>query len=235
MTPSMTSRERMLAALECGEPDHVPACFMIFSALRNQCADEWEFVDRQLEMGLDAVVRVPLISPTAKIDYGDLHGLPARFAEGVETRTWREEAPGERYALLHKEYQTPAGTLTTVVNETEDWPYPGYIPLFDDYICPRARTFPVNGTQDLPALRYLLTEPAAEDVDALHAQAKQAREFADDRGVLLEGGWGVGGRIRAHAALALCVAFWRVSPAGASKTEQDSGSPEAKQEARVEW
>jgi len=71
MTPSMTSRERMLAALECGQPDHVPACFMIFAA-------------------------------------------------------------------LHKEYRTPAGTLTTVVNETEDWPYPGYIPLFDDYICPRA-------------------------------------------------------------------------------------------------
>jgi hypothetical protein len=189
----MTSRERMLAALECGEPDYVPACFMIFAALRGQCADEWEFVERQLEMGLDAVVRVPLISPTAKIDYGDLRGLPARFADEVEVRTRREEAPGERYPLLHKEYRTPAGTLTAVVNETEDWPYGEHVPLFDDYICPRARTFPVNDIEDLAALRYLLTAPAAQDVDALHAQAKEARRFADERGVLVEGGWGVAG------------------------------------------
>ncbi|MFQ5809053.1 MAG: uroporphyrinogen decarboxylase family protein, partial [Armatimonadota bacterium] len=193
MTPSMTSRERMLAALECGEPDYVPACFMIFAALRKQCADEWEFVDRQLEMGLDAVVRVPLISPTAKIDYGDLRGLPARFADEVELRTRREEVPGERYPLLHKEYRTPAGTLTAVVNETDDWPYGEHVPLFDDYICPRARTFPVTDTEDLAALGYLLTAPAAEDVDALHAQAKEARRFADERGVLVEGGWGVAG------------------------------------------
>ncbi len=192
MTSPMSSRERMLAALECREPDYIPACFMIFAALRSQCADEWELVDRQLEMGLDAVVRLPLISPKAKIDYGDLRGLPARFADGVETRTWREVLPGERYPVLHKEYHTPAGTLSTAVNETDDWPYGGHVPLFDDYICPRARTFPVSEMEHMAALEYLLTEPAAEDVDALHEQAREARRFADERGVLVEGGWGVG-------------------------------------------
>ncbi|MFQ6132850.1 MAG: uroporphyrinogen decarboxylase family protein [Armatimonadota bacterium] len=189
----MTSRERMLAALSCEEPDHVPACFMIFAALREQCDDEWQFVDRQLAMGLDAVVRAPLTPLKAETDYGDLRGLPPRPAGEVEMQTCREVVPGERRPLLHKEYRTPAGTLTTVVNETEDWPYGEHVPLFDDFICPRARKFPVTGPDDLPALRYVLEPPSAEDIDALHRQVRQARQFADQRGILVEGGWGVGG------------------------------------------
>lgn len=193
MPPAMTSRERMVAALECQQPDYVPACFMIFAALRDQCADEWEFVDRQLEMGLDAVVRVPMAPPQADVDYGDLRGLPPRHAREVHTRTWRQVVPGERYPLLHKEYHTPAGTLTTVVSETEDWPHGEHVPLFDDFICPRARKFPLTGPEDLPALRHVLQPPSPQDIDALRQQAKHARRFAEQCGVLLEGGWGVGG------------------------------------------
>ena len=58
----ISSRERMLAALECREPDYVPMCFMIFSALRSRCKDQFEFIDRQVELGLDAFVDLPRFS-----------------------------------------------------------------------------------------------------------------------------------------------------------------------------
>ncbi len=52
MTQHPNSRERMLEAISCHKPDYAPCCFMLFHALRVQCKDEFEFVDRELELGL---------------------------------------------------------------------------------------------------------------------------------------------------------------------------------------
>jgi len=188
----MTSRERMLAAIECQEADYTPLCFMIFSALREKCGDEYEFVDRQLELGLDAILRLPGTPAKADSDYGDLHGLPAGCSPEVEVRTWRETAPGSQPDLLHRQYVTPAGTLETIVRRTQDWPYGDRVPFFDDWLCPRSAKFLVTGPDDLPALAYLFPEPSAEDIDALNVEAERARTFCDGRGVLWETGWGVG-------------------------------------------
>ena len=49
----------MLRTISHIEPDRVPLCFMLFEALRARCADEEEFVESQLEMGLDAIVWLP--------------------------------------------------------------------------------------------------------------------------------------------------------------------------------
>lgn len=58
MAARLSSRERMLAALSFEEPDYVPCCFSEFISLRNKCTGQQEFVDRQLEMGLDVVVDI---------------------------------------------------------------------------------------------------------------------------------------------------------------------------------
>lgn len=58
MAARLPSRERMLAALNFEEPDYVPCCFSEFMSLRNKCTSPQEFVDRQLEMGLDVVVDI---------------------------------------------------------------------------------------------------------------------------------------------------------------------------------
>ncbi len=188
----MNSRERMLTAIACNEPDHVPLCFMIFSALRAKCADEYEFVTHQLDLGLDAVLRIPMTAPKEYTDHGDLHGLPAPYAPEVEIRTWREGKPGHQPDLIHKQYVTPAGTLEAVVRKTEDWPYGERVPLFDDFICPRSEKFLVTGPADLPALEYLFPAPTGKSIDALAQEAKRSRAFADEQGVLIESGWGVG-------------------------------------------
>lgn len=188
----MNSRERMLTAIACGEPDHVPLCFMIFSALRGKCKDEYDFVAHQLDLGLDAVLRIPMSAPKEYTDHGDLHGLPAPYAAEVEIRTWREERAGHQPDLLHKQYVTPAGTLEAVVRKTQDWPYGDRVPLFDDFICPRSEKFLVTGPGDLPALEYLFPAPTGRAIDALNEEAKRAKVFALEQGVLVESGWGVG-------------------------------------------
>ena len=126
MTTGLSSRDRMLAALECRQPDHVPCCFSAFQSLRQQCTDQADFLDRQLEMGLNAAVTVSTI--------------PLRHDPRVRIREWREDLPDELYPILHKEYETPAGTLCTAVSTSEDWPWGDHVPFMDDFLIPRSRT-----------------------------------------------------------------------------------------------
>jgi len=187
------SRERMLETIANREADHVPCCFMIFGALQDRCRDQFEFVERQLELGLDAVVDLPAyaaIHERAQSDYADLHGLPVRFHPSVEIKERREDKPDERYPILHKEYITPAGILRTAVNRTDDWIHGDHVPFLDDYLIPRSRKFLVTERDDLAALRYLLTPPSKADVEAFRRVAADAKAFAAKRGLLVTGGWG---------------------------------------------
>lgn len=177
MVGSLSSRERMMAAMEYREPDYVPLCFMIFSALRSQCQEQSEFVQKQLELGLDAVV--------------DLHELPIQFDSRVKVKGWQEKAT-DGTPLLVKEYQTPSRTLRTVVNRTADWPHGDGVPLFDDYLIPRSRKFLVENRADLKPLKHLLTSPNAEAIRQFRGSSKTTKQFAKDKGLLTTGGWGLG-------------------------------------------
>lgn len=192
MAGKFSSRERMMAAIECREPDYVPLCFMIFSALKSKCRDQYEFVERQLELGLDAVVELPVAPLHAQSDHSDLHGPPVRFDPRVRVREWREDRPDEKYPLLYKEYVTPSGTLKAVVSRAEDWPYGDHVPLFDDYLIPRSREFLITNQSDLEHLKYLLMPPSEEEIGEFRETSRQAKEFADSRELLVTGGWGVG-------------------------------------------
>lgn len=193
MAASMSSRERMLCALECGTPDHVPLSFMIFAALQRRCANGPDFFERQTAMGLDAVVELFRLNAEGLAGCGDAHGPPVRFAEGVEVREWREDCPGERYPLLHKEYATPDGTLTCVVRRTDDWPYADHVPFLDDYVEARAVKPLVTRGEDAAALRHLLAPVGREDAERCRQAWAAGKRFAEQRGLLTAGGWGVGG------------------------------------------
>ena len=190
----ISSRDRMLTALRCKVPDRIPCCFMIFSALRERCRDQMEFVERQIEMGLDARVELP--------------ELPIRFHPDVQIRTWREDVPGYPYPLLHKEYITPAGRLKAEVWRTPDWPYGDDVPLFDDYIIPRSRKFLVTDDEDLEPLRFLFCDPTDEDVARFKEEVKLLKGFASKRELLVSGGWeptsGDGGCMGVDGLMWLC-------------------------------
>ena len=188
----LTSRQRMLTAINLQEQAQVPCCFMSFTVLRNRYqGDRFKVAKAQLDMGLDAMLFIPAAPRAERLDHPDLRGLPVHFAPEVETREWREETPGG-FGKLHKEYVTPAGKLTTSVSLSADWTHGEHIPFVDDYQIPRASKPLITGPEDLAALRWMLTPPRAEDIAAFQREAGRARAFVGEHGVLLAGGWGVG-------------------------------------------
>jgi hypothetical protein len=188
----LSSRARMLAALGCATPDHVPCSFMLYGGLHGRCADYAGFVRAQVAMGLDAVVELPPRPPVVVNDYYNLHGLPVSYDPRVTVREWIERLPGEEWPVMVKEYGTPAGTLRAEVRQTDDWRWGDHVPFLDDYIVPRARRFIVNGPEDLPALRYLLMPPTVEEIAAFHTGSAPLLDLARQGDLLLSGGWGVG-------------------------------------------
>jgi hypothetical protein len=115
-----------------------------------------------------------------------LEDLRVRLAPEVGVREWVEAGDPP---VLARVYETPAGTLTSAIKQHDGWPYGDRLPLFSDYITPRAVTHPVTETAHLAALRYLLTAPGAEDSRVFLEEARRRKRFAEEHGVALAGGW----------------------------------------------
>ncbi len=190
---TLSSRERMLAALSCALVDYPPCCFMQFSGLEAKCNSQLQMAEQYLAWGMDAMIQVPPWLLTAGGDTADLRGLPVHFHPGVRVREWQEPAAeGERYRTLNKEYATPAGSLTTRINQTDDWPYGDHVPFLDDFNVPRAQKHLVTGAQDLAALRYLLPPPDKAIIAEFRENSRPAQQFARKHDLLVSGGAGVG-------------------------------------------
>src|SRR3972149_3817664 len=188
----MTSRERMLRALNQAAVDHIPCSFMSFTALRKRLnEDMYELSKAELGMGLDSFLFIPSAGRPFRREHPDLRGLPIRPHPDVTIKEWKEMIPG-RYPILHKEYTTPAGKLTTSVQTSDDWEHGDQIPFVDDYQVPRALKPLVSVPEDLEMLRYMLTPPSQEDIAIYHKDVERARAFSNQHGVLLVGGWGIG-------------------------------------------
>jgi len=183
----------MLAAIRGEAPDYVPLSFMLFAALRAERQDWFGHVEAQIELGLDAVANMLGFVPTAPTGHVDAPGIPVNFPADVSVRQWKEAPAGARYPVLHKEYETPRGTLSVAVNQTDDWKKGDDVPLLDDFLVPRCTKYLVTGEQDLPALRYLLGEPQPDDVQKCRELWQKGKRFAQEKGILLANGWGVGG------------------------------------------
>jgi hypothetical protein len=183
----------MLAAVRGEAADYVPLSFMIFAALRAERQDWFGHVEAQIELGLDAVANMIGLVPGAPTGHVDAPGIPINFPADVTVRQWKESPTGARYPVLHKDYETPRGTLSVAVNQTDDWKRGDDVPLLDDFLVPRCTKYLVTGEQDLPALRYLLGEPQPDDVQTCRQLWQKGKRFAQEKGILLANGWGVGG------------------------------------------
>ncbi|MGQ9686864.1 MAG: uroporphyrinogen decarboxylase family protein [Thiobacillaceae bacterium] len=190
---ALSSRERMLRAMRHQDIDHVPCAFMSFSAMRGRCQDAYEVAEQELALGLDSWIFVPSSWRNQRPNHPDLRGLPVRLPPGVRTLLWSERVPGEPFPILHKEYHTRAGVLSTRVRKTDDWPHGNFLPFLDDYQIPRAIKPLVTNRADLEVLRTLLQPPSAEDVAAFRQEVERARAFSAQHGIPIAGGWGVGG------------------------------------------
>jgi hypothetical protein len=210
MSASMNSRERLLIAIGGGRPDHVPLTLWCFGFtappqlrwVRDGHAvlhwytgrlehlhtlpepwclpeDDFQRVLAWRSLGVDDVLEV---SP------------PWGLHPDVRIRDWQEPAsPGEPYARLCREYETPAGTLRHVVRRTDEamlagWVVqPDHVPLVEDFNIPRGVKHAVAGPDDLSKLRYLLCDPGAGQLAAYQERMAQVRRFAESEGVLTAG------------------------------------------------
>ncbi len=180
---TMTSRERMLAALRCQQPDHVPMSpFIHQGPLRLEplyWRNQFQRAEVMLEMGLDPTIDIWLPDPQPHPD--------------VAIKTWREQKEGKTY--ITKEYHTPAGVLRQTVHESDDWCDPDHGPwqptifgiehrngfgveLFDDHNVSR-RTEPwVKGPEDLDKLRYIIRPMSGWQLDEWRMDVERALDFA---------------------------------------------------------
>ena len=189
--PTWSSRERMRAALDCQTPDHAPCSFMMYKGLKTRCADYRAFIQAQLDLRLDTVVELPIRPPMVVNDHYNLHGLPVSYDPLIQIREWKE-ANTIKGDVLIKEYITPGGSLRVEVQKTSDWPWGDHVPFLDDRLVPGSRKYLVERREDLEALRYLLTPPTPAEVDAYHRESAPYLLLAEQNGLLVTGGWGVG-------------------------------------------
>jgi len=170
---SMSSKDRMLAAISYEQHDYTPCCFMLFFNQYARSNTQRQFVEAQLEMGLDPYVHVGHLTHS-------LHP-EAKLSE------WVEQEGHQKYFC--RRIDTPAGPLTARVRQVDDWPAEDNFPIFNDWLIGRSQEFLVKPEQDLEKLKYFFGPFRDEDIERLRQSAAAAKKLADEHGLLLLGGW----------------------------------------------
>ncbi len=169
----------MLAAIECRPVDYIPCSFMLFDNLFEQCRSEQEFVEKELELGIDPYVHVGHLNHRLHL-YGGLH-------PDVKVSDWVEEKEGIKYFC--RKLDTPAGPLTGRIRQRDGWPREDGFHLLNDWIVPRAEEVLVKPEEDLEKVKYLFGPIKDEDIATLREEAESARKLAQAHNLLLVGGW----------------------------------------------
>jgi len=206
----MTSRERLLAVFGGQAPDHVPLTTWSFG-FRAPPGLAWQTDGRDIpfwySLRLEHLHTLPypwtvedefrraLAWRSLGVDDVLEVSMPWSQAPEVEARD-HALAPGAtegdaRYAVMEREYRTPAGALRHAVRRTAaeppGWPsQPDCVPIFEDYNIPRAVRHLVAGPEDVPAVRYLFAPPDECQRQGWHARLAAMRPFAEREGFLLQ-------------------------------------------------
>jgi hypothetical protein len=191
-TNSLSSREKMLAALNNEQVNQTPCSFMLYKGLLENSDNYLDFLQKQINLGLNTYAMIPPRNPKLNNDTYNLHGMPVAFEPSVEVKEWIERRDNEICPIMVKEYHTPAGILRAEVRQTDDWRWGNHVPIFDDYINPRSLKYIINEPNDLNALRYLLKPPSTQEMENTRNESKPVLEFANKNNLLKLGGWGIG-------------------------------------------
>jgi uroporphyrinogen-III decarboxylase len=203
-----SSRERMLAAINHQEPDHVPLFLQFVETksvpsrgkIEQLFPPEFRGTDMRMGTSLsEQFGRAEKLLTLLGID--DILKIGAPHAvdlSQVTVRLQKGTVPGERVPLLTKEYETPKGILRQVVRQTADWPHGDDVPLRSDHLVPRSKEFAVKGPEDVDKLRYMLRPPSAESIGQFRDDSQRLKQFAGRWQVLVEGHVGSVGTTGCH-------------------------------------
>lgn len=188
----LSPRETMLAAFNNEQINYTPCSFMLYKGLLANSNNYLDFLQKQINLGLEPYAMIPPRYPKVVNDHYNLHGMPVSYDPAVEVKEWIERRDNEVFPIMVKEYQTPAGKLKVEVRQTDDWRWGNHVPLFDDYITPRTLKYLIGESKDLDALRHLLKQPSIQEIENVRNESKSVIEFAHKQNILTLGGWGIG-------------------------------------------
>ncbi|MFH1571030.1 MAG: hypothetical protein ABIL09_23760, partial [Gemmatimonadota bacterium] len=135
MRTTLTSRERLLAAMALEEPDHVPLwCLWSYDRAPFNNADEAARLEAVLGLGMDDTL---WLSP------------PWRQDPRVRVSAWTEAVPGADYRLMHKRYETPSGVAEHALRSSEYLSDPDHFGAIGDLNISHSTKFLVEGPADL--------------------------------------------------------------------------------------
>ncbi len=172
----MSSRERMLAALNCRKPDYVPCNVGMPPPQGREFQDQFEAMDWQLEQGMDVVCYMP--------------APPIRFAPEVSIREWKDRPAGAPYHVIHREYRTPTGSLMAAAYLAPSWRYGEQMPLYSDHLSSHSVKYLITQPSDLAGFTYLLAPLTDEDITAYREMAARYRQYTKSQDVLFAADWG---------------------------------------------
>ena len=206
----MTSKERIIAALN-GEPaDHTPLttwCFGFPAPKEYRWAnghgpinywysnrlehlhclpnpwtlqDDFKRAEAWLEMGIDDVLEV-------SVPWSQDAGVTV---SDLVLPSGREDGD-ERYPTMVREYETASGNFRHAVRQTggegEGWPIqPNYVPIIEDYNIPRAVQHAVSCPEDVAAAKHLFAPPNKEQKAWFENRMKKVKAFADEKGLFVQ-------------------------------------------------
>ena len=170
----MTSRERILAAVQRKPVDHVPcAPFMNPQSYVQRLGKLWQYpFGPSREEIIDYMVRVQGVDQVLDYAWGFYH------TPGVSEEKWMD---GD---ILHKNIHTPSGTLHAAVRITEGWPHGYDIPLIDDYLPAHCVEFWIKNEQDVACLRHIMQPPSTKnELAAIRFSHNEAKQLAKRYGI----------------------------------------------------
>lgn len=198
MSAQMTSRERVLAAMQRQPVDYVPcAPFMYIQPENQRWGKRWqwpcgptfhEIIDYMVcELGADQVLQT-------SIGY---------YPEsGVNSHVWMD---GD---IIHKIWNTPSGELHASIRYDERWT-PGFdIPFFEDYNPAHFIEPWIKTIQDVDCLKHILLPPRnADDLARIRFQFSECKHLADHYQIALisQTGQGLSGALQTFGPTELCL------------------------------
>jgi len=204
----MTSKERILAAIDGKAKDHIPLTTWCFGFLAPEhlrwkrdgrevkywyskrmehihslaepwtLEDDFKRVERWLSLGID-----------------DILDVSVPWSQGADVSIEDSNIPAgqaERYPVLVREYQTPSGRLRHAVRQTGEEPdqgwviQPDFVPLFEDYNISRAVEHAVSSPSDVPVIKHMYGGPNLEANAWFTERMAKVKQFAEEKGVLVQ-------------------------------------------------
>lgn len=208
----MTSRERILSAINRKEVDHIPLycwCFGFSPIESLRWKKNGEEVKHWYTMRLEHIHTLPepwdidddfkRVKAWLSLGLDDILDVsfPWSVHPSVKIKDWQEAK------VLCRQYETPAGSLLQKIRKTDEEIPDGWViqsekpMIFEDFNLPRSEKFIVSERENIPKLKFLLQRPTKKQMEDYKERISLVKRFAKDYGVLVQGWplWGMDGVI----------------------------------------